>query len=35
VIPDGTEIGCDRERDARSFTVSESGVVVIARGSML
>lgn len=35
VIPDNTEIGCNRERDARAFTVSESGIVVIARGSML
>ena len=35
VIPDGTEIGCDLKRDAHSFTVTESGVVVIARGSTL
>jgi glucose-1-phosphate adenylyltransferase len=35
VIPDGTEIGCNRERDARLYTVSESGIVVIARGSIL
>ena len=35
VIPDGTEIGCNSKRDARTFTVSESGVVVIARGSTL
>jgi len=35
VIPDGTEIGCDLKRDAHSFTVTEAGVVVIARGSKL
>jgi len=35
VISDGTEIGCDLKRDAHSFTVTESGVVVIARGSNL
>jgi len=35
VIPDGTEIGSDLKRDAHSFTVTESGVVVIARGSTL
>jgi glucose-1-phosphate adenylyltransferase len=33
VIPDGTEIGCNLKHDARTFTVSESGIVVIARGS--
>jgi len=35
VVPDGTEIGCNLERDARTFTVTESGIVVIARGSTL
>ena len=35
VIPDGTEIGCNLKRDARTFTVTESGIVVIARGSTL
>jgi glucose-1-phosphate adenylyltransferase len=35
VIPDGTDIGCNLKRDARSFTVTESGIVVIARGSTL
>jgi glucose-1-phosphate adenylyltransferase len=35
VIPDGTEIGCNPKRDARAFTVTDSGIVVIARGSTL
>lgn len=35
VIPDNTEIGCNLKRDARSFTVTDSGIVVIARGSTL
>jgi len=35
VIPDGTEIGVNLKRDARTFTVTESGIVVIARGSVL
>jgi len=35
VIPDGTEVGCNLERDARTFTVTESGIVVISRGSVL
>jgi glucose-1-phosphate adenylyltransferase len=31
-IPPGTEIGYDREQDvARGFTISEGGVVVIAK----
>ena len=34
-IPDGFQIGCDLKHDARSFTVTESGIVVIARGSNL
>lgn len=35
VIPDGTEIGCHSGRDAKRFTVSDSGIVVISRGSVL
>jgi glucose-1-phosphate adenylyltransferase len=35
VIPDGTEIGCNPRRDASLFTVTDTGIVVIARGSKL
>jgi glucose-1-phosphate adenylyltransferase len=34
-IPDGEQIGVDLERDRKLFTVSESGVVVIAKGTTL
>jgi len=30
-VPDGTEIGYDREDDERRFTVSDSGIVVVAQ----
>lgn len=35
VIPDNTEIGYNLQRDAHSFTVTDSGLVVVARGSRL
>lgn len=35
VIPSKTEIGYDRDADARRFTVTESGLVVISKGMKL
>jgi glucose-1-phosphate adenylyltransferase len=34
-IPDKTEIGYDREADAKRFHVTESGLVVISKGMKL
>ncbi|MET0986883.1 MAG: glucose-1-phosphate adenylyltransferase [Steroidobacteraceae bacterium] len=31
VIPDGMEIGCNREHDARRFYVTEKGIVLVTR----
>ena len=30
-VPDGTVIGYDREEDERRFTVSDTGIVVVAQ----
>jgi glucose-1-phosphate adenylyltransferase len=35
IIPPHSEIGYDREADAKRFTVTESGLVVIAKGMKL
>jgi glucose-1-phosphate adenylyltransferase len=35
IIPPNSEIGYDREADARRFTVTESGLVVISKGMKL
>lgn len=31
VVPDGTQIGLDREQDARAFTISDEGIVVVPK----
>ena len=31
VIPDGMQIGCNREEDARRFYVTEKGIVLVTR----
>jgi len=35
VIPSGMSIGYDLEADKRQFSVSEGGVVAIAKGTVL
>jgi glucose-1-phosphate adenylyltransferase len=35
IIPPHSEIGYNREADAQQFTVTESGLVVIAKGTKL
>jgi len=34
-IPEGIEIGYDREKDSKRFTITESGVVVIPKGESI
>jgi ADP-glucose pyrophosphorylase len=34
-IPSGTEIGYDLEEDKKRFTVTESGLVVVAKGTVI
>jgi glucose-1-phosphate adenylyltransferase len=34
-IPDGTQIGVDRDRDRERFVVSDGGVVVIGKGQKI
>lgn len=36
VVADGASVGVDRERDlARGFTVSETGITVVAKGVLV
>ena len=35
IIPEGYEIGFDLEGDKKKFTVTESGIVVIAKNTVL
>jgi glucose-1-phosphate adenylyltransferase len=36
VVADGASIGVDRERDlARGFTVSDTGITVVAKGVLV
>ncbi len=35
IVPEGYEIGFDVESDKKKFTVTESGIVVIAKNQVL